>query len=257
LVCLACCRDQVIAVAATAEPSLPQEAIAAAVDTVAATPTMLRTLAAALAPGPSALGTGAPPSVGHLIAELIARGSTNLRIPACVACGRTGRPLARTSQGGMCTRCKHKEGAEECARCHQVKPVASRTGDGQPVCERCRRQERPARRCGICGKTAPVAVRARGPDPDVCVNCYRPPHAICTICGRKRECYFTGGDHPVCRSCSPRATAPCARCGQDRPPHARWPEGPVCNSCYVADRRRKPPDRRTCRACLARGATAS
>jgi hypothetical protein len=106
---------------------------------------------------------------------------------------------------------------------------------GRPLCEVCRRRTgRASRRCGSCGKTAPVAVRARGGQPDICVNCYRMPSATCSVCGRQRECSFAATSHPVCPSCSPKATTTCAHCGQDRPPQARWPEGPVCDPCCTA-----------------------
>src|SRR6185437_11880724 len=176
----------------------------------------LRSLAAALAADPDALGSGAPPCVGRLVSELIARGSA-LAVPACAACGRTGRPLTRTSLGGMCARCAHRAGAAGCARCHAVKPVAGRTSDGQPICERCRRRERGLRRCGRCGKTAPIAVRARGGNPDECVNCYKMPEADCSACGSRRECSFAASERPVCLSCS--STRPGTRCRhQQRPP---------------------------------------
>jgi hypothetical protein len=242
--CPACRRDEVISRVVARDGSLQPEVIAAAVDAAAATPAALRSLAAALAADPGALGSGAPPVVGRLVTELIARGSA-LAVPGCAACGLAGRPLTRTTRGGMCARCAHRAGAAECARCHAVKPVAGRTGEGQPICERCRRWERGLRRCGRCGKTAPIAVRARGTDPDVCVNCYKMPEATCSVCGRRRECNFAASDRPVCLSCSPRATVTCARCGAAGPAQARWPEGPVCDPCYTAALR----NRGTCASC--------
>ena len=223
-----------------ADSSLSREQIAAAVDAAVAGPAALRAVAGALAADPGALAAGAPPSVGRLAAELIARGSS-LRPPACIACGQAGLPLTLASQGAMCPRCAHRAGAAECARCHVVKPVAGRAGDGQPICERCRRHERGHRVCGICGKTASIAVRARAGEPDICARCYKMPDAICSVCGRHRECNFAGGGEPVCLSCRPRAAVPCARCGQHRPAQARWPEGPVCDRCYTAALRRRGP----------------
>jgi hypothetical protein len=226
--------------------SLPRPVIAAAVDAVAPAGQALRHLAAALADDPGALSRGAPPVAGRLTAELIARGSATLTVPACTGCGRTGWPLFRGEDGGMCQRCRNWQLAAACTGCGKVKPVAVRTDAGHPACEVCRRRSgRASRRCGVCGKTAPVAVRARGGEPDICVNCYRMPEAVCGGCGRLRECRFAGTGRPVCASCSPRATARCARCGQLRPPQARWPEGPVCDPCYTAALRR----RGTCAAC--------
>jgi hypothetical protein len=209
------------------------------VATAAAGPAALRSLAAALAADPDALAHGAPPVVGRLVVELIARGSTALDVPACARCGRTGRPLTATGDGGMCPRCAARRNPAACARCGIVKPVAGRAGDGQPICERCRRRERGWRRCGACGKTASIAVRARGGNPDICVSCYRMPDAVCSRCGQRRECSFAGSDQPICQRCSPRAAAACARCGADRPPAVRWDEGPLCDPCYTAALRRR------------------
>ncbi|MGH3407001.1 MAG: hypothetical protein ACRDRJ_31540, partial [Streptosporangiaceae bacterium] len=110
----------------------------------------------------------------------------------------------------------------------------------QMLCEVCRRRSgRASRPCGTCGKTAPIAVRGRDGQPEVCVNCYQLPAAACGACGRRRECNFAATGHPVCPSCAPKATAACARCGQDRQPQARWPEGPVCDRCYTAALRQR------------------
>jgi hypothetical protein len=216
-----------------AAASLSRSEVAAAVDAVVTSHAALRSLAAALAADRDALTRGAPPVVGRLVTELIARGSTALTIPACGVCGRTGRPLTATDSGGMCQRCAARRNPLCCVRCGIVKPVAART-DGKPLCERCRRWERGRRRCGVCGKTAAIAVRARDGQPDICVNCYRMPEAVCSVCGRRRECNFAAGEAPICTSCSPRTTAPCTRCGANRPPAVRWDEGPLCDPCYTA-----------------------
>jgi hypothetical protein len=231
--------------AAAAEGSLPRPVVAAAVDAVAASGPVLWHLAEALAASPDALRLGAPPVAGRLAAELIDRGSAALTMPACAACGRSGMPLFRSDAGGVCQRCRAWQLAAACSGCGKVKPAAVRTSAGLPVCEVCRRRVRGHRRCGTCGKTAPIAVRARDGAADICVTCYRMPEAVCSVCGRRRECNFAGTSRPVCASCSPRATAPCARCGQDRPVEARWPEGPVCDPCYRAALRH----RGRCAAC--------
>ena len=223
--------------AAAAEGTLPRPVIEAAVETVAPAGQALRQLALALAADPGALATGAPPVAGRLAAELIARGSTVLPVPACAVCGRTGKPLTRGGDGaGVCQRCRSWQRAVACASCGKVRPRAGRDAAGQDICEVCCRNHDPKRRrtCGRCGKTSPVAVRGRDGRPDICVNCYKMPTATCSICGRHKECNFAATARPVCISCSPRATATCARCGQDRPPAARWPEGPVCDPCYTA-----------------------
>ena len=239
--CAACRRDALIQHVLAAEGSLPASEAAAAVDTVATSPAVLRELTAALAADPDMLHHGAPPVAGRLAAELIARGSATLTAPACTRCGRAGIPLYRTPAGSMCKPCTARQHTGACTHCGQTKPLVSRDAGGQRICERCRRHDRGHRRCGTCGQTASIAVRARGGAPDICVSCYRMPSAACSVCGKYRECNFAGSDHPVCPSCSPRATARCARCGQDRPPQARWLEGPVCDPCYTAALRHRAP----------------
>jgi hypothetical protein len=232
--CAGCRRDALIQHVIEADGSLPASQAADAVDAVATSPAVLRELAAALAADPDMLRHGAPPVAGRLAAEVIARGSATLAAPACARCGRAGIPLYRTPAGAMCKPCAARQHTGTCAHCGVIKPLASRDAAGQRICERCRRRDRGHRECGICGTTASIAVRARGGAPDICVNCYRMPSAVCNVCGKYRECNFAATSRPVCRSCSPRATAACARCGHDRPPAARWPEGPVCDPCYTA-----------------------
>jgi hypothetical protein len=239
--CPACRREGLIDQVAAAEASLSRPVVAAAIDAVATNHAVLRCLAAAMAADPDMLTRGAPPVAGRLVVELIARGSATLATPRCVVCGRTGRPLSATAAGGMCKRCAARRDPLACTRCGIVKPVAGRTGDGQPICERCRRWERDLRECGVCGKTVPIAVRARDGEPDTCVNCYRLPEAVCHTCRRPRPCTFADSDKPICRGCAPRATATCAHCGHDRPPSVRWSEGPVCDPCYITALRHRGP----------------
>ena len=98
---------------------------------------------------PDALSRGAPPVAGRLAAELIARGSAALTIPACAACGRTGLPLFRgDGGGGVCKRCRAWQLAAACASCGKVKPPAGRDSTGQRLCEVCHRRDDPGRRGG-------------------------------------------------------------------------------------------------------------
>jgi hypothetical protein len=95
-----------------------------------------------------------------------------------------------------------------------------------------------ARLCGRCGRVRPITKRA-GPDgPAICSSCWRPPTAICTVCGEERPCNGVAAGHPVCTRCRAPSTTRCAHCGHTRPPTARWPEGPVCDPCYTAALRR-------------------
>ena len=226
-----------------ADPSLPAAVIEAAVDAVAPGGQALRQLADALAADPGALRAGAPPVAGRLAAELIARGSAALAIPACAACGRVGKPLFRGEGGGVCQRCRAWQAARPCATCGKVKPVAGFDERGRAMCEVCRRRDDPRRHreCGTCGKTAPVAVRGQDGQPGICTSCYQLPEATCGKCQQRRPCTYAATSQPICSSCAPRAAAACARCGHDRPPQARWPEGPVCDPCYRAALRHRGP----------------
>lgn len=228
---------------AAAEGSLPAARVREALDRVLTGPAAERSLTAALATDPHALAVGAPPVVGRLVAELLAQGSTTLPTPTCVMCGRTGRPLTRSTAGGVCSRCRRRQIAQPCARCEVVKPVAGRGNAGRPVCARC--ADRPQRPCGRCGRTRRIARRAHDGIPDICDSCYRMPAATCSVCRRQRPCSFAGGPSPICVACTPRSTVACARCGAERPPTANWPEGPVCDPCYTTALRA----RGTCTGC--------
>lgn len=240
--CTSCGRRRIITAVAARTPGIPMGVLTTALDAVAAHSAAIRSLAAALAADPDALTVGAPPVVGRLVGELQARG-VDLPDPVCSRCGRTGKPLTRSSAGGMCARCRRRQLATACVRCGVVKPVAGRDGQGRPVCARC--ADRPQRVCGKCGRTRRIARRARDGQPDICDSCFRGHEALCSRCGRRRPCSFASGANPICARCAPRATATCAHCGADRPPTARWPEGPVCDPCYIAALRR----RGTCATC--------
>ena len=242
--CPRCRRGQVMDIVSAADGSLPREVIEEAVAAVAPSGQALAQLALALAADHGALARGAPAVAGRLAAELAARGSAVIAVPACGACGRTGKPLFRGDDGtGVCQRCRAWQLAAPCATCGKVKPASGHDENGNAVCEVCRRRDDPGRHreCGTCGKTAPVALRGRDGEPATCVSCYRLPEATCSGCRRRRPCAYADTSRPLCPSCCPRATAPCARCGQDRAPQARWPEGPVCDTCYTAALRRQGP----------------
>ena len=241
----AACHRQVVAGVLAADPALSASQIETALQVVVTSPAVLRALAAALAADPTALSTGAPPVVGRLVTELVARGAGSLPEPSCVHCRRTDRPLTRSVAGGVCARCRRRELAEPCARCGVTKPVAARDRERRGVCARC--ADRPQRTCGRCGRVRRIARRAHGDQPDICDGCFRLPTASCTGCGRRRPCSFAGTDRAICASCAPRRTVCCARYGQPRPPAANWPDGPVCDPCYTAALRR----RGTCDTCHA------
>jgi hypothetical protein len=197
--CPRCRRDEVVAAVSAADPSLPAAVIEAAVNAVAPGGQALRQLADALAAGPGALRAGAPPVAGRLAIELIARGSAALAIPACTVCGRAGKRLFRSDGGGVCQRCRGWQLARPCATCGKAEPAAGFDEHGKAVCEVCRRRDDPRRHreCGMCGNTAPVAVRGRDGQPGICVSCYQLPEATCSKC--------SGGAHAPTRQPAARS----------------------------------------------------
>jgi len=74
-VCSRCRREVVVEAVLRVDSSLPVEQVAAAVDAVADHPTRLRSLAAAAGAHPDGVRVGAPPIMGRLVVELIARGA--------------------------------------------------------------------------------------------------------------------------------------------------------------------------------------
>ena len=141
----------------------------------------------------------------------------------------------------MCKSCAARQITAECAHCGVVKQVVARDAAGQRICEPCHGRDRGGRRCGVCGQTALITVRARGGTPDICVSCYRMPSAVC---GKYRECNFARTGHPLCRPCTPRACASCAG----------LPATSTCADCGAED---KLYDRGRCERCsLRRRATA-
>jgi hypothetical protein len=109
--------------------------VIAAVDAVATNPAVIRHLWAALVTDPAAISVGAPPVVGRLVTALRAAGAP-LPEPACVRCGRAGRPLTCPDTGGVCFRCRRWQLAEACTSCLVVKPVADRDAAGRALCAR-------------------------------------------------------------------------------------------------------------------------
>ena len=217
---------------------------------------------------------GSPRAVA-LIQALQAAGVSGVVAPACPACGRTVLLSHRLGAARCCRRCYDQARLEACSRCQQRAPVASRTAAGEPVCGKCFRRD-PANheRCAGCGRTA-LAIRSE--DGSLrCRRCYRPPLAICSLCGREKPCYLasygtprcehcsrkmrrvpcagcgnvravwarTAGGQPLCGSCS-RQRVPCAGCGSIRAVAARIPAGPLCSTCY----RKHPASFRPCTEC--------
>jgi len=154
----------------------------------------------------------------------------------CENCGRTARLERSGARGGprLCGACadRARRPRRECGRCGKVKPVAASHGaDGtRDLCFGCYAKT-PRRLCGVCGEPGAIHVRGGAGAPDVCVRCYRPPTARCSVCGLEKPCSYAGTDAPICGSCKPRRIGECAICGLERPIKARSPVGPLCEGC--------------------------
>jgi hypothetical protein len=218
-----------------ADPGLPAELVAAAVERAAPRGSQRRRLAWALSEDPGLLtGAGARagvPSVLRLIDELCDAGATGIIRPACPSCHRVV-PLTKTREGlRVCGNCSARaRPTEPCQRCGKERAVAARDEQGRPTCARCLvvdpvNQET----CHGCGRTRPVCVRT--PDGPLCWTCRPLTVATCSICGRRAPCAVsqTTG-RPWCAACKQR-WARCARCGHTRPVRGGTAQQPLCATC--------------------------
>lgn len=120
----------------------------------------------------------------------------------CASCGELRPVNIRAADGrGFCGSCYARAKAPEvCAECGNTAAVATRRDDGIAVCAACHRH--PARRCGICGRTRRVALRATATTPDICPTCYQAPEITCSICGNTDLGRRTTADgEPMCFRC--------------------------------------------------------
>jgi hypothetical protein len=145
---------------------------------------------------------------------------------ACVECGLDAPP-ATDGQPARCQRCRLGV-TGRCTGC--AAPTVVRATDGTPRCFDC--YQRPSRPCGRCGRTAVIARRATGGDPELCASCWQGPTVECDSCGRLRPCRGQRTGRQVCKSCRGVRRVECISCGHVRRPVLRRPDGPICESCY-------------------------
>lgn len=220
------------------EPALRRDVISGAVARAAGRAGERRRMAWAVAAAPALLtgqGHAAPePSVLRLIDELVAAGARTVARPACPDCGRVV-PLDRGHAGRRtCRRCADAARARACARCGRTRQIATRDGQGQPMCSRCFLDD-PANReeCCRCGRLR--AVETRTPDGPICPSCLQAPVATCAICGRVGPAAvskITG--RPRCKACHERWMR-CSRCGAVKHVYSGTIDAPVCGDCTTAD----------------------
>lgn len=132
-----------------------------------------------------------------------------------------------------CHGCRAAARTGICSRCQIHKKITARTLDGQPLCHQCMRQD-PINHepCSRCGQTRPVQIRRDGQA--VCPTCYRPPVAVCSICGKTKPCLGASTSTPRCEPCTRRlgSRPDCSRCGKPRLVGGRTADGqPLCHDC--------------------------
>jgi len=220
------------------DPSLPAEAVAAAVATAAPQAGQRRRLAWALQDRPALLtgaGAEAPvPSVLRLINGLCDRGAQAIIQPACPGCGR-GIRLHRPIGGQwLCRNCTARSRAQPCSRCRAVREPATRDEHGRPLCPACLVTD-PANLedCTRCGRRLPVSVRT--PGGPLCQNCRPLPVAECSICGRLAACETSmATGQPWCVACQHR-WAECSGCGKTKPVRGGTLDRSLCLACTRPD----------------------
>lgn len=193
------------------EPGLDQQLVTEAVAATAPSRRQLCWLDQALSQNPDCLVSGdssLPLVVAQLIRRLQVAGASRLMMPRCARCGQPRLLRHKHGSGRICDYCERLMHAKPCVRCGDRRPTMIRTG-GDPVCCRCRRQDR--------GTWRP------------CSQCRR----LCRIQGRSDD------GRPLCYMCAPRRLLTCAVCGRQRRVHAYLLDGPTCGTCY--DRIRNSP----------------
>jgi hypothetical protein len=235
-------------IVATIDPAVPAEAVASAVQAVAAQSGQRRRLAWALQDQPELLtgaGAWAPvPSVLRLIGRLCDAGASGIVRPPCARCGRVITLHRRIDGQWSCRNCVAKSRFQPCARCGAIQQVAIRDEHGGPLCPHCLITD-PANHevCTSCGRRRPVSVRS--PDGPLCPTCRPVKTMTCSICDRDAACSLskTTGE-PWCEACKQR-WARCSGCGKAARVRSGTRAEPLCAACTRPD----PGFWRTCPGC--------
>jgi hypothetical protein len=193
--------------------------------------------------GNAARGT---PKVIALIEALRDAGAKAIVRPACPICTRTSLALTETYDGQrVCVTCYRVGKAVDCCRCRRRLPVSRRTDDGEPLCRYCDRAD-PLNHeaCSHCGEVREIIWRT-SPTGPICDRCYRPPTAICMLCGNERPCYGVADGTPHCAICT-RPRAACHECSRTMRVKGRTFDGrPLCETCF----KKNPISFKPCRHC--------
>ncbi len=238
----------VVELVGAADPAVPADVVAAAVEAVTSRAGQRRQLAWTLQDRPELLtgkGAQAPvPSVLRLIDRLCDAGAQQISHPACPRCGRALHLHRRIGGQWLCRNCVARSRAQPCSRCGSVREAATRDEHGRPLCPNCLITD-PANQevCIGCARRRRVSVRT--PNGPLCESCRPIKTMTCSICDRDAPCWtsrVTG--QPQCLACRQR-WARCAGCGQVQPVRGGTRTEPLCARCT----RPAPSFWRTCPTC--------
>lgn len=180
-------------------------------------------------------GAKGPPKISALAQALLEQGASNVVVPRCAFCGKSGDLQLRREGLRCCSWCWSQVRTATCAGCRRERPIAGRDFDGQPVCISCRQADEFNRRpCSSCGELRLRKTRTEGGG--LCSACSEMPTATCATCGQHRPCSYARTDAPRCLPCCAKARpqAVCVRCGQLRRVNNRTAVGePICAGCGV------------------------
>lgn len=171
---------------------------------------------------------------------LLAAGACGIAPPVCPLCGSLKLSGQCTREGiRCCNRCYENARRAPCSRCQQLAHVVMRTPTGEPLCQRCSREDpMNHEHCDRCHKITVIARRQDGRR--LCRTCWQGLVAVCAVCGQTRRCYFANTDAPRCEKCSSRLRPKvvCSGCGEKRNVTRRSADGaPVCGQCARARER--------------------
>ncbi len=168
-----------------------------------------------------------------------AHGALGITLPACPFCERTIPLRFRRDDARCCRRCYDKTRLQDCSRCGNGRNVVTRAADGQPLCGNCMKADPHFHEvCRSCGQLA-FTIRHDDQGQGICDACWRPPVAICSVCGNHKPCHYANSEAPRCANCTARLVrGPCSYCGTTHEVYARTADGGAL--CPPCSRRREP-----------------
>lgn len=130
----------------------------------------------------------------------------------CSRCGRVASVRGRDADGSPLCRMCWRPPLATCSACGKLRPCA-RADTSAPLCETCYKRGHKDR-CSGCGQVRVIAVRTPDRDP-LCQMCGARQEP-CSSCGRVRRVTGRPGGQPLCRTCYRKDASqlrPCERCG--------------------------------------------